>query len=259
MATDGLVWLLVVVAFCVGVACVLATQRLRDRQGQTAADVLPTRPRSADGPSQPGPVSEPSKPNLELAADVLVLPTDPADAASTIRALVLQSTAERMPAGWSALLVCPPDGRLPAIWHVHLAPKVVLAIPDGRTIPIPPPSPARAWTLPGGRVVTLAEGGTEPAITHETVTVQVAGPYLKVALTTGPGGQRRLAVSAFTDPRGPSEVRTDGAEARAIVGALRQAIELAVSGRMTASPPNVGYSRAAWDAHERLWIEVERT
>jgi hypothetical protein len=252
MPNDGLVWVLVGAAFCLGVACTLAAQRFLGRQPRSG----PTERIAVEASATPAPGGELVAAPNAFPTDSMPLPTDPAGATGTIRSLLLQITAERIPVGWTALLVCPPDRTLPAAWHVHLASTVVLAIPDGRTMPIPMPRPVRRWSLPGGRTVSVAEGGAERPITHESVSVQVSGPYLKVALANDAEGHLRLQASTFADPRGTSEIQTVASGSAEIVGALRQAVDLAVSGRMTGMPPTVGYSRAAWEAHERIWLDV---
>src|SRR5205085_376458 len=102
-------------------------------------------------------------------------PAGPTDSATAFRALVLAATAERLEGGRTALVSCPPGVHPPLVWHVHLAASAVLAIPDGRTIPLAPPPPSRAWTLSSGRSVQVADGGSERTIAHQTATVQVAG------------------------------------------------------------------------------------
>src|SRR5206468_250934 len=141
-------------------------------------------------------------------------------------ALVLSITADRLPTGGRALVVCPPGERLPMVWHLHLAAEAVLAVPDGRTIPFAPPPSTHDWTLPSGRGVHLADGGAERRITHDAVSIQVTGPYVKVTLASDGSERLTLTASAFGDPRGPSELRADLSDMLAAEAALRQAIDL---------------------------------
>ena len=51
--------------------------------------------------------------------------------------------------------------------------------------------------------------------------------------------------------------RAAAIDPRAVQGALREAIELAVGSRMTGASPAVGYPLASWSAHERIWLTTE--
>jgi hypothetical protein len=250
---DGLFWALVVLAFILGVASTLVVTRLtRSRERRVRSPRSPSSAAAIDGSyGDFGPGRAASE------ADVPVTP-EPASGASRtahdLQARLLAVSAERVPVGCLALLICPPGGRFPMVWHVHLGAAAVLAVPDGRTIPLTPPPFTRDWQLPGGRVVRIADGGGEQQIGSDAVTVQVTGPYVRVTLLADDPGERTLTVTAFGDPRGPSELRADLRDANITEAALRQALDLAASSRLIGSPPVLGYSRAGWDAHTRIWL-----
>ena len=82
----------------------------------------------------------------------------PIELASAIRSLILRAVADRAPAGWSALVLCPPPHPELMTWHVHLAPKVALDLQDGRSVTVAAPLASHEWHLAGGRVVGIGDG-----------------------------------------------------------------------------------------------------
>jgi hypothetical protein len=183
----------------------------------------------------------------------------PGELASAIRSLILRAVAERAPAGWSALVLCPPPHPDQMSWHVHLAPEVALDLRDGRTVTVAAPLPSHEWRLAGGRTVGVGDGEPEPAPTDDTVTVRVTGAYLIVALTPRDG--RRPELTARVVTAGEEELpvaRASATEVRAVQATLREAVELAIGSRMLGSPPAVGYGRSSWIGHERVWLTIGR-
>lgn len=183
-------------------------------------------------------------------------PVDTPEAlALAIRSLILRTTAERAPVGWSALVLSPPPHGTQMIWHVHLAPAVALDLRDGRTVPVAAPEPSHQWQVAGGRSVGVAEGDPDPPPTDETAAIRVTGPYLIVSVSKDDSGAPLLVAHAVeTDGGDLPRPRAAATDPRAVQAALREAIELAVSLRMGGTPPVVGYPPASWAGHERTWL-----
>jgi hypothetical protein len=181
----------------------------------------------------------------------------PGELTSAIRSLILRTVAERSPAGWSALVLCPPPHSELITWHVHLAPEVALDLADGRSVAVAAPLASHEWQLAGGRIVSIGEGEPDPPPTEETVGLRVTGPYLVVAvrLTVGQAPELTARVMLAAGDEMPQS-RAVATDTRAVQSALRQAVEHAVGSRMLGTPPAVGYRRSSWAGHERVWLTV---
>ncbi|MFN8636844.1 MAG: hypothetical protein U0893_23600 [Chloroflexota bacterium] len=176
-----------------------------------------------------------------------------------IRSLVSRTVSERVPLGWSALILCPPAHPHQMTWHVHLAPRIALDLNDGRTVPASAPEPTHAWQLPGGRTVQVSDGDPDPAPTVETTNVRVTGPYFTVSMTCEAGQEAQIVARVLGDGADDlPQPRASAHDVRAVQGALRSAVELAVSSKMLGAAPVVGYRPASWAAHERVWLTVEQ-
>ncbi len=252
-SSDALVWALVVVAFVLGVVTTIVVMRLSSGPTPKADQAIrplayPTHGvdvgHGAGIPATPPGMRPPG------------LPPHGAGIGGAVQALVLTVTADHLAPASRALVVCPPGERLPMVWHVHLAAVAALSVPDGRTIPLTPPPSTHDWKLPTGRRVRLAEGRAEHQVTHDAVTVQVTGPYVKVMLASDGAQHQWLIATAFGDPRGPSELRADLSDLPAAEAALRQAIDLAAGSHLAGTPTVLGYSRAAWEGHTRYWLDA---
>jgi hypothetical protein len=181
----------------------------------------------------------------------------PAELASAIRSLILRAVAERVPAGWSALVLCPPPHSELITWHVHLAPVVALDLTDGRSVAVAPPLPSHEWQIPGGRVVEVGDGEPDPPPTEETIGLRVSGPYLVVAVRQAVGQAPELTARVMlSDGEEMPQSRAIATDTRAVQSALRQSVEQAIGSRMLGTPPAVGYRRSSWAAHERVWLTV---
>ena len=184
---------------------------------------------------------------------------EPRELASAIRTAILRSVAERAPAGWTALVLSPPTHPERMTWHVHLAPEVALDLRDGRTVAVVAPDATHEWHVAGGRIVSVGDGDPDPPPGDETVTVRVTGPYLTVAVAGEPDKSSqlvaRVVLAGDDELPSPRAVATD---LRAVQGALREAIELAVGSRMAGPSPTAGYPPASWRAHERTWLTIGR-
>ena len=178
--------------------------------------------------------------------------------ASAVRSAILRAVAERTPAGWTTLVLCPPPHPALMTWHVHLTPAVALDVPDGRSVPVSPPAPSHEWQLPGGRSVGVGNGDPEPAPRPDTLAVRVSGPYLQVNVKTESGQPALLTARVEGGPEGSPEFRALPTDNRALQSALREAIEQAVGTRMLGTPPTLGYRLGAWGGHDRVWLTVSR-
>ena len=186
-------------------------------------------------------------------------PVSPGELATTLRLAIVRATAERIPVGWSALILSPPSHPDRMTWHVHLVPEVALDLADGRTVTVQAPEPSHEWQLPSDRTAVVGDGDPEPAPGPETVTIRVTGPYLLVAVSRN--AEDAMILSAQVVQASGDELprpRAAATNPRAVQGALRQGIELAVGSRMAGSPPAVGYPQASWRSHERTWLTVRR-
>ncbi|MCC6174688.1 MAG: hypothetical protein IT305_05235 [Chloroflexi bacterium] len=183
-------------------------------------------------------------------------PPDERDLAATLRAALVQAVAERVPAGWSALVLSPPPSRGPMTWHVHLMPQISLDLQDGRTVPAAPPAPSHEWQLASGRCVAIASGEPQPGPTADTVAVRVDGPYLNVACRSGGDSPESSTIFAtVTGANGrPVELRTSVDRTAGLHATLAEAVAQAVGTRIGGAPPVLGYSPASWHGHERLWL-----
>jgi hypothetical protein len=237
------------------VALLLVGRRIRERRGGppdvTGEFVVnrrpvapPAGPQTAESRGRRRPTSPPP-------------PVSPAELASALRLSVLRITAERIPVGWSALILSPPTHPDRMTWHVHLVPEVSLDLVDGRTIAAQPPEPSHEWQLPGDRIAAVGDGDPDPPPGPETVTVRVAGPYLLVAVSRD-AEDAMLLIAQVVQASGDELPRPRAAatDPRAVQGSLRQAIELTVGSRMSGAPPTVGYPLASWTSHERTWLTV---
>ena len=176
-----------------------------------------------------------------------------------IRSLVSRTVSERVPLGWSALILCPPAHPHQMTWHIHLGPRIALDLNDGRTVPASAPEATHAWQLPGGRTVQLSDGDPDPAPTVETTNVRVTGPYFAVSMTCEAGQEAQIVARVLGDGADDlPQPRASAHDVRAVQGALRSAVELAVSSKMLGAAPVVGYRPASWAAHERVWLTVEQ-
>jgi hypothetical protein len=169
----------------------------------------------------------------------------------------MRAVGERAPAGWSALVLCPPPHPELMTWHVHLSPEVALELQDGRVLTVVAPPSLHEWQLSGGRTVHIGDGDPEPAPTDETVTLRVTGPYLIVAASL-PRGRAPELVARVVSAEGDDlpQQRAVAAEARSMQAALREAVEQAVGSRMLGVPPTVAYRPPSWASHERVWLTI---
>jgi hypothetical protein len=256
---DAQWWSLVVglAIFFAVVALLLIGRRRRERRGgssEVGGEFVVTR-RPAAPPA--GPPGAEGRGRRRTAAPPP--PVSPGELATTLRLAIVRATAERIPVGWSALILSPPPHPDRMTWHVHLVPDVALDLADGRTIAVHAPEPSHEWQLPSERTATVGDGDPEPAPGPETVTVRVSGPYLLVAVSRDAEGAMVLTAQVVQAsgeelPR-PRATATDP---RAVQGALQQGIELTVGSRMAGAPPTVGYPQASWSSHERTWLTVGR-
>jgi hypothetical protein len=176
-----------------------------------------------------------------------------------VRSLLLRTVAERAPAGWSALVLCPPAHPDRMTWHVHLAPVVALDLKDGRSVPVSGPAPSHEWQLAGGRTVGIGDGDSVPPPTDETVNVRATGPDLVVEVRRE--GDQPAVLTAQVLGEAADELprpRAAASDVRAVQGALREAVELAVGSKMLGPAPAAGYRPASWAAHERVWLTISR-
>jgi hypothetical protein len=176
-----------------------------------------------------------------------------------VRSLLLRTVAERAPAGWSALVLCPPAHPDRMTWHVHLAPEVALDLKDGRSVPVSGPAPSHEWQLAGGRTVGIGDGDPVPPPTDETINVRATGPYLVVEVSRE--GDQPAILTAQVLGEAADELprpRAAASDVRAVQGALREAVELAVGSKMLGPAPAAGYRPASWGAHERIWLTISR-
>jgi hypothetical protein len=256
-------WWSLVIGLGVFVTIVLIAfvgRRIRERRDSSTA---PTRAGAQGGssstlmPGRPGPADsmlDASDRPAGAASQV-----DPPELASAVRSSILRAVAERVPTGWTALVLSPPPHPERMTWHVHLAPEVGLDLRDGRTVHVATPAPSHEWQVPGGRTVAVSAGDPVPAPGSETVSVRVTGPYLVVSASQEGGGSpllvARVVQASGDDLPQPRATSTDLRAARA---ALREAIELTIGSRMTGSPPAVGYPIASWTGHDRTWLTVRR-
>jgi hypothetical protein len=176
--------------------------------------------------------------------------------ASAIRSTILRVVAERAPAGWTILVLCPPPSATLMTWHVHLAPAVAVDVPDGRSVPVSAPSPSHAWQMPGGRSVGVGNGDPEPAPAPDARAVRVSGPYLQISLLTEADQPPVLLARVEGSPDGSPELRASPTDLKAAQTALREAVELAIGSRMLGAPPTLGYGLGAWHGHERVWLTI---
>jgi hypothetical protein len=184
---------------------------------------------------------------------------EPGELASAIRSAILRTIAERAPAGWTALILSPPPHRERMTWHLHLAPDVALVLRDGRTITASPPAATHEWQIARDRVVGVGEGDPEPGPSGELSTIRVTGPYLTVVVQmTEDQAPTLVAQVVVSDGDTPPQPRATATDPRAITGALREAVELAVGSRLAGATPAVGYALASWSAHERTWLTIGR-
>jgi hypothetical protein len=184
---------------------------------------------------------------------------EPSELASAVRSSILRAVAERVPTGWTALVLSPPPHPERMTWHVHLAPEVGLDLRDGRTVNVAIPAASHEWQVPGGRTVAVGEGDPVPAPGDETVSVRVTGPYLVVSASQV-GSESALLAARVVQASGDDlpQPRAKSTDLRAARAALREAIELTIASRMTGSPPAVGYPIASWTGHDRTWLTVRR-
>ncbi|MGE3910222.1 MAG: hypothetical protein AB7K36_12760 [Chloroflexota bacterium] len=185
-------------------------------------------------------------------------PTGAQELASAARSAILRAVAERSPAGWTTLVLCPPPHATRMTWHVHLAPAVALDLPDGRSVPTGPPTPSHEWQLPGGRSVGVGNGDPDPAPVEDTLAVRISGPYLQVNVLTDEAGAPRLTARVEGSPDGSPELRAPLSDVKAMQAALREGVEQAIGTRMLGTPPTLGYRPGAWHGHDRVWLTVGR-
>ena len=176
--------------------------------------------------------------------------------ASAVRSTILRVVAERAPAGWTILVLCPPPNTSLMTWHVHLAPQVAVDVPDGRSVPVNAPPPSHEWQLPGGRSVGVGNGDPEPAPAADARTIRVSGPYLQVSLQAEASQPPMLFARVEGAPDGSPQLRASPTDLRAAQAALREAVELAIGTRMLGTPPTLGYGLAAWAGHDRVWLTI---
>jgi hypothetical protein len=181
----------------------------------------------------------------------------PAELASALRSAILRAVSERAPAGWSALVLCPPPHAEQMTWHVHLSPEVGLDLEDGRTLTVTPPVATHESQLAGGRTVRIGDGDPEPAPTDETRALRVTGPYLLISVRPGRERAPELVARVVTaEGDDLPQQRGIATDARSVQAALREAVEQAVGSRMLGVPPTVAYRPASWAGHERVWLAI---
>lgn len=232
------------------------------RQARERAAGGPTGPRTDDlgknldpTPMAPFPTAAETRPARRRPGPAPA--TSPGELASAIRSLLLRAVAERAPAGWSALVLCPPPHPELMTWHVHLAPEIALDLQDGRSVAVAAPVTSHEWQFSGGRVVSVGEGETDPPPTDDTTGLRVTGPYLVVAVRLPSGGAPELSARVMTaDDEELPQTRASATDTRAVQSALREAVGHAVGSRMLGTPPAVGYRRSSWAAHERVWLSI---
>ena len=255
-ASDGAIWALVTGAFALGVVCGTVAWWLLTRQRGMARDSANselrddwTEHRPFDGTLtrtvDPLPAANPS-------------PVDGDRLPLALQALILTAVGEALPAGSAALIQTPATRSSSMVWHVHVDPMVALDVRDGRTIPVAAPASTHQWTLPRGQILDVAQGGPDHHPTSEAVAMRVVGAYVRITLNGDVRGWRSVTASAHADPHGTSDLTADVASWPAVEAALRQAIALAVGRRLDASPPALGYGRAAWESHQRVWLFTSR-
>jgi hypothetical protein len=232
------------------VLALLARRRMRERAGLSGP---PTAAQPSAAQNGEAPASAPRR--RPVAPPV---PAGERELASAVRSTILRSVAERTPAGWTVLVLCPPPHATLMTWHVHLAPQIAVDVPDGRSVPCDPPAPSHEWQLPGGRTVRVGDGDPEPAPAPDARAVRVSGPYIQVTVQAANGRPATLVARVEGSPDGSPELRAVATELRATQAALREAVELAIGTRMLGSPPTLGYGPAAWAGHERVWLTIER-
>lgn len=226
------------------VLALFARRKLREQAGQDAAPQ--PQPPAPDGPASAPrrrPVASPT-------------PIGEHEFASAVRSIVLRTVAERAPAGWTSLVLCPPPHLTLMTWHIHLTPLVAVDLPDGRSVPVNPPAPTHEWQLSGGRRAGVGDGDPEPSPGIDAHAVRVTGPYLRVAVHRAPEQAPVLAAHVEGCPDGSPDLRAPLTGVNVAQAALREAIELAVGTRMFGSPPTLRYGLAAWTGHERIWITI---
>jgi hypothetical protein len=256
-------WWSLVIGLGVFVTIVLMAfvgRRIRERRGSSTS---PTRAGGQGDSSSTLMTGRPGPADAMLDASDrpagAASPGEPAELASAVRSSILRAVAERVPTGWTALVLSPPPHPERMTWHVHLAPEVGLDLRDGRTVNVAIPAASHEWQVPGGRTVAVSEGDPVPAPADETVSVRVTGPYLVVSASQEGGGSP-LLVARVVQASGDDlpQPRAKSADLRAARAALREAIELTIGSRMTGSPPAVGYPIASWTGHDRTWLTVRR-
>ncbi|MCC7371941.1 MAG: hypothetical protein IT306_26230 [Chloroflexi bacterium] len=226
------------------VLALFARRRMQEKAG-LAGTPPPTAPQAA--PEQPTPRRRPV---------VTAPPASKQELTSALRSAILRTAAERAPQDWTILVLCPPSSSPRPVWHVHLAAQVALDVPDGRSVPVNPPTPTHAWQFAGGRRVGVSDGDPEPAPSGETQAIRVTGPYLQVVLVSVAGQPAELVARVEGSPDGSPEFRAAAADLRACQAALRDGVELAVGTRLHGSPPTLGYSLKAWGGHDRVWLTI---
>jgi hypothetical protein len=239
-AGDGSVWALVVGAFVLGVVCTLVGLRL-SRRVRVSSDA--SQAQVSDHP--------------DLSPVLPEAPAEPGDAAQLPRALhtlVLTTVGEQVATGSAALVLSPPPHPTTMIWHLHFEPSIAMELPDGRSIPMPAPPTIHQWRLPSGQIVLVSQGMSDAPAGEATTTLRVAGPYLRVTLSSRDGRWRTVTARAYGDPRGPSDLTADVSDWRAVEAALRQACSLVLGASPRQAPAALGYGRAAWETHERVWM-----
>ena len=258
MSPNDVQWWSLVIGLGVFVTIVLllfvGRRRLERRDGSSGPSDATTT--SSGAPAVVAPSAAPAERRRPASPPP---PGEPRELASAIRSAILRAAAERVPAGWTALILAPPAHPERMTWHVHLAPVVGLDLRDGRTVTVAAPAASHDWQVAGGRTVGIGEGDPEPAPGEEAVAVRVTGPYLAVAIAEESG--RGLMLVARVVLLGDEELpqpRAAATDLRAVQGALREAIELCVGSRMTGPPPTVAYQLPSWRAHERTWLAINR-
>lgn len=240
-------------------------ERSRAANGDTAVREIAPSPATEVRSVAPGGVSgasarRPARRTRDQRTEDSAPPASAAELAIGIRSAVLRAVAERAPAGWSALVLCPPAHPERMTWHVHLAPDVGLDLEDGRTIPVSAPTPTHEWQLAGGRTASLGDGDPSPPPSGETTNIRVTGPYVLIEVSAQDGRPPMLTARVLGE--GADDLprpRASAVDARAVQGALREAVELAVGSKMTGPAPVAGYRPSSWAAHERVWLTVGRS
>lgn len=261
MSPNDVQWWSLVVGlglFVMVVVGLFVGRRTRERRGgspvRSDSSTTPRAASSGDSATAGAPAASPTARRRPTSPPP---PGEPRELASAVRSAILRSAAERIPAGWSALILSPPPHLERMTWHVHLAPVVELDLRDGRTVTVAAPAASHDWQVAGGRTVGVGEGDPDPAPGEATVAVRVTGPYLAVAVGEeggrGPTLVARVVLLGDEELPQPRAVATDP---RAVQGALREAIELTVGSRMTSPPPTVAYQLPSWRAHERTWLTI---